>query len=204
MYSIRLQINGDVIEVTRTTSADRATTYATYNNSFRPEVLNKDIDRIWLKIQELGVADALLKIYTDRLHTEQKGYIDNQDQAIKQIIADLRNYVNQQDSSINVSINNLKSYVDTQDNARNSYFTGLINQQGVPLQQLDSYYKYLLQSIANIAVEKGWDSSFVVHKGKTQFEINEFQNNIQLNGCLPNGEDISNAFITFANSLKER
>lgn len=155
MYSIRLQINGDVIEVTRATSADRATTYATYNNTFRPEVLNKDIDRIWLKIQELGVADALLKFYTDKLHIEQKGYIDNQDQVIRQIVNDLRNYV------------------DTQDNARNTYFTSLIYKQGVALDQLDDYYNSLMQQITKIVVDKGWDSSFVADGDTTQKEINK-------------------------------
>ena len=108
---------GEAIEIHRSTSADRATNYATYNNSFRPEVLNKDIDRIWLKVQELGVADTLLKIYINKLDADQKSYIDTQDQAIKQIVADLRNYVDTQDNSLTGSINNLKNYVDTQDNA---------------------------------------------------------------------------------------
>lgn len=49
----------------------------------------------------------------------------------------------------------------------------LINQQGVSLQQLDEYYNYLMQRIAQIAVDKGWDASFVVDaSGKTQQEIN--------------------------------
>lgn len=174
MYSIQLQRNGDVIEVTRTTAADRATNYATYNNSFRPEVLNKDIDRIWLKIQELGVADQLLKIYTERLHTEQKGYIDNQDQAIKQIIADLRNYVNQQDNSLHAKIGELRSYTDQQDNSRHSYFENLIRQQGTSLKQLDNYYKHLLIEIGKIASEKGWIASLVVDaNGRNQQQIND-------------------------------
>lgn len=167
--------NGDVIEVQRSTAADRATNYATYNNSLRPEVLNKDIDRIWLKIQELGVADFLLKIYADRLHSEQKGYIDNQDQAIRQIVADLRNYVYQQDNSLSSSISNLKSYVDLQDNQRNNYFSDLIYKQGISLQQLNNYYNNLMQRIAAIAVDKGWEASFVSDTtiGKTQTEINQ-------------------------------
>lgn len=174
MYSIQLQRNGDVIEVTRTTTAERSTNYATYNNSFRPEVLNKDIDRIWLRIQELGVADQLLQIYTERLHIEQKGYIDNQDQIIKNIIVDLHNYVNQQESSLRGDINNLRSYVSQQDNNRTSYFENLIKQQGVSLEQLDKYYQHLLQGIANIAVDKGWLASFITDaSGKSQQEIND-------------------------------
>lgn len=51
---------GVIVEVTRATSADRATTYATYNNTFRPEVLNYDLDRIWRKLQEVGVLNWLV------------------------------------------------------------------------------------------------------------------------------------------------
>src|SRR5690606_18797001 len=115
----------------------------------------------------------LLKIYVDRLHGEQKDYIDNKDQLVRNIIADLRNYVNQQDSLLSSDISNLRTHVDQQNNNQNSYFENLINQQGVSLQQLDSYYNYLMQRIAQIAVDKGWDSSFIVHKGQTQYEINE-------------------------------
>lgn len=217
----------DVIEVKRITSADRATTYATYNNSFRPEVLNKDIDRIWLKIQELGVADELLKIYTDRLHIEQKSYIDNQDQTIKQIIADLRNYVNQQDNSLSTDISNLKAYVDTnnnvtassiinlrtyvdtQDNNRNNYFIDLIQKQSVSLQQLNDYYNHLMQRIAAIAVDKGWEASFVVDQsGKTQQQINNItaaKTKSVLNYGAVSSVDVAsdNAFAAAISALKD-
>ncbi|TCB47350.1 hypothetical protein E0H80_16270 [Acinetobacter sp. ANC 4779] len=76
--------NGDVIEVTRTTAADRATTYATYNNSFRPEVLNKDIDRVWLKLQELGVSDWVTNNRVDTV----KNYTDLKDAEVKQALLD--------------------------------------------------------------------------------------------------------------------
>src|SRR5690606_13251511 len=114
-----------------------------FNNSFRPQAVNGDFDRVWWKIQELGVADILLKIYVDRLHGEQKDYIDNKDQLVRNIISDLRNYVNQQDGSLSSDINNLRTHVDQQDNNRNSYFENLISRQGVSLQLLDSYYNYL-------------------------------------------------------------
>jgi hypothetical protein len=50
-----------------------------------------------------------------------------------------------------------------------------IHKQGVALDQLEDYYNYLMERLAQIAVDKGWDSSFVVHKDQTQFEINEEQ-----------------------------
>ena len=63
--SIRFNVapNKDcLIEIERVTSADRSITYATYNNSFRPETLNYDIDRIWRKLQELGYVDSVLAL----------------------------------------------------------------------------------------------------------------------------------------------
>lgn len=113
---------GDVIEVQRSTTADRATTYATYNNSFRPEVLNKDIDRIWWKLQELGVADWILSSRID----------------------------------------GLKNYVDRKDDELKAYLIEEIRKQGVALDQLDEYYNYLMQRLAQIAIDKGWDATFVV------------------------------------------
>ncbi len=166
--------SGKKIVLQRNTAMSRTTNYQGNNNSFRPETINKDIDRVWLKLQELGVADMLLKIYVDRLHGEQKDYIDNKDQLVRNIIADLRNYVNQQDGSLSSDIDNLRTHVDQQDNSRNSYFENLINRQGVSLQQLDSYYKHLLQGIANIAAEKGWLASLVTDaSGRSQQWVND-------------------------------
>lgn len=112
----------DLIEIKRDTKADRATTYATYNNSFRPEVLNKDIDRIWWKLQELGVADWILSSRIDAL----------------------------------------KNYVDRKDDELKAYLMEEIRKQGIALDQLDEYYNYLMQRLAQIAVDKGWDAGFVV------------------------------------------
>lgn len=183
---------GDVIEVKRSTSADRATNYATYNNTFRPETLNKDIDRIWLKIQELGVEDMLLRVYVDRMHIEQKDYIDNKDQIIQNIINDLRNYVNQQDNGLNSqiinlknyvnhgdtnlsnSINSLRNYTDQQDSNQKVYFENLITSQGTSLKQLNDQYNGLMQRIATIAVSKGWDASLIADiNGLNQQQIND-------------------------------
>ncbi|EHU2662300.1 right-handed parallel beta-helix repeat-containing protein [Acinetobacter baumannii] len=49
-----------------------------------------------------------------------------------------------------------------------------IRKQGVALDQLDEYYNYLMQRLAQIAVDKGWDASFVVDvSGLTQQQIND-------------------------------
>lgn len=44
----------------RNTPYRRDRNYQTYDNSFRPDPVNKDFDRLWWKSQELGVADWLL------------------------------------------------------------------------------------------------------------------------------------------------
>ncbi|WP_213063627.1 hypothetical protein [Acinetobacter baumannii] len=50
-----------------------------------------------------------------------------------------------------------------------------IREQGVALDQLEDYYNYLMQRLAQIAVDKGWDASFVVDGDKNQKQINAEQ-----------------------------
>lgn len=134
---------GKKIEIKRNTPYSRSTNFQAYDNSFRPGPINGDFDRLWLKLQELGVADWLMKLYVDRLHQQQE-----------------------------VKINDLKSYVDDRDDELRSYLMEEIRKQGVALDQLDEYYNYLMQRLAQIAVDKGWDASFVVDGTQNQKEIN--------------------------------
>ena len=128
--------NGKQIKIQRNTPFNRLSDYQTYNNSFRPPVINKEFDRIWWKLQELGVADWIL---SNRISA-------------------------------------LKAYVDDRDDELRAYLLEEIRKQGVALDQLDEYYNYLMQRLAKIAVDKGWDASFVVDaSGKTQQEINDNQ-----------------------------
>ncbi|HCT9516822.1 phage tail fiber protein [Acinetobacter baumannii] len=73
-------------------------------------------------------------------------------------------------------IDALKNYVDDRDDELRAYLMEEIRKQGVALDQLDEYYNYLMQRLAQIAVDKGWDASFVVDGDKTQKQINEEQN----------------------------
>lgn len=54
--------NGKKITIQRNTPFSRTTDYQSYNNSFRPPAVNNDFDRVWYKIQELGVKDWLLDL----------------------------------------------------------------------------------------------------------------------------------------------
>ncbi|MEG2749532.1 MAG: hypothetical protein RR939_08970 [Acinetobacter sp.] len=127
-------INTAKIIIQRNTPFERNTDYQSYNNSFRPPSVNNDFDRVWLKLQELGVMDWLLGIRID----------------------------------------DLKNYVDDRDDELRAYLMEEIRKQGVALDQLDEYYNYLMQRLVQIAVDKGWDASFVVDaSGKTQQQLNE-------------------------------
>ncbi|WP_227552624.1 glycoside hydrolase family protein [Acinetobacter albensis] len=53
-------INGKKITIQRNTPFKRDGDFQSYDNSFRPAPVNKDFDKTWWKIQELGVADWLL------------------------------------------------------------------------------------------------------------------------------------------------
>ncbi|NNH76948.1 hypothetical protein HLH17_04510, partial [Acinetobacter sp. ANC 5380] len=50
--------NGSEVIIERVTSLERSINYQTYNNSFRPETLNYDLDRIWHVLQEQNIVDA--------------------------------------------------------------------------------------------------------------------------------------------------
>lgn len=51
-------VEGTEVVVERVTSLDRSINYQTYDNSFRPETLNYDLDRIWCVLQEQNIIDA--------------------------------------------------------------------------------------------------------------------------------------------------
>ena len=116
--------NSKKITIQRNTPFSRNTDFQSYNNSFRPQSVNGDFDRVWLKLQELGLSNWLLKSYVDRKDDELKSYLLEE-----------------------------------------------ISKQGVALDQLEDYYNYLMQRLAQIAVDKGWDASFVVDATSAQKSV---------------------------------
>ena len=50
--------NGDEITVSRMTALERETDYKSFNNSFRPQSLNWDFNKIWHVLQESNLIDA--------------------------------------------------------------------------------------------------------------------------------------------------
>lgn len=54
-------------------------------------------------------------------------------------------------------------------------FIAEAQRQGVALDQLEEYYSYLMQQLAQVAIDRGWAASFIVSAdGSTQQEINDF------------------------------
>lgn len=53
---------GDLVELTRDTQLDRETNFKSYDNSFRPETINFDLDKIWLVLQESNLVDAKILV----------------------------------------------------------------------------------------------------------------------------------------------
>lgn len=51
---------GDIITLMRDTVLDRETNYQNYDNSFRPEAVNYDFDKIWHVLQEQNLIDSKL------------------------------------------------------------------------------------------------------------------------------------------------
>lgn len=148
---------GKKITAQRNTPFSRATDYQSYNNSFRPPAVNEDFDWIWLKLQELGVADWILGARIDAL----------------------------------------KNYVDRKDDELKAYLMEEIRKQGVALDQLDEYYNYLMERLAQIAVDKGWDASFVVYNGgnlkenlDNQHLINEQQEQLNEQQSMKNSLNV--------------
>ncbi|QXR26969.1 hypothetical protein [Acinetobacter junii] len=126
-------ISGSKIIIKRNSPFERDRDFQLYDQSFRPPAVNLDLDRIWRKLQELGVMDWLLSNRID----------------------------------------DLKNYVDDRDDELRAYLLEEIIKQGVALDQLEDYYNYLMQRLAEIAVNQGWDASFVVDGNLTQHERNK-------------------------------
>ncbi|MDM1247109.1 hypothetical protein HX005_06895, partial [Acinetobacter sp. R933-2] len=68
-----------VIKIRRDTPLKRDGSYKTYDNSFRPEPVNEDLDSIWYKLQEMGVLNWMINndikdlgAYVDSLNDETK------------------------------------------------------------------------------------------------------------------------------------
>lgn len=146
---------GKKVTIQRNTPFRRDEDFQSYDNSFRPPGVNKGFDKIWLKLQELGVADWILKNRFD-------GILE---------------YINQKDDDLK------------------SYLLGEIEKQGVALDQLEDYYNYLMERLANIAIDRGWDANFVTYNGRTQKKNNDGFESVAEMLSIVNPKDGDRVFV---------
>ena len=144
-------ITGSKIIIKRNSPFERDRDFQLYDQSFRPPAVNLDLDRIWRKLQELGVMDWIL----------------------------------------GNRIDDLKNYVDDKDDELRAYLLEEIRKQGVALDQLDEYYNYLMERLAQIAIDRGWDASFVVYKGENLQDVLEHQENLNAAQAERNKDQIN-------------
>lgn len=93
-------LNGVLIVIQRNTALSRSADYQSYNNSFRPESVNKDFDWVWWKLQEIWVQITLLWAFArsatqdlwDDLNNEIKNRIEA-DLAIRSWVTILLNNI---------------------------------------------------------------------------------------------------------------
>lgn len=74
---ITAPIANSIVSIERNTPLERTTNYQTYDDSFSPKPVNKDFDRVWWKLQELGYKDSwilqkFLQEVQDRIAADQK------------------------------------------------------------------------------------------------------------------------------------
>lgn len=89
---------GSTLTIQRNSPLERLNDYDSYNNSMRPQTFNMDFDRIWWKLQELGLADWLTGLKLEK---------EIQDR----IAADIYYYTLVTKETDN-KINDLKDYID--------------------------------------------------------------------------------------------
>lgn len=145
------------ISLQRKTPNRRTTNYQSFNNSFNPTAINEDLDTVWLRLQEEDVAKFLLNQLINMNYED----LDEKGRNIRQeLIEQLATQANQFDQKIQSTANQLNNQ---------------IYQQGVTQQQLQSYYSFLLNQMANLSSNKNWLASLIVDaSGKNQQQINTF------------------------------
>ncbi|MEG6547663.1 glycosyl hydrolase family 28-related protein [Acinetobacter bereziniae] len=148
------------ITIERVTSLDRSISYATYNNSFRPETLNYDLDRIIRILQEQGYTDAVVindlaqEIYErSQQNSELRGQIEDHSLSLITIQTIQQEETNKRINGDNEVALAARAYTDfmlTMNNTNPSIFSGIadnivITETGETQRQINS------KNVSNVA-----------------------------------------------------
>ena len=113
--------NGKKITIQRNTPFRRDGDFQSYDNSFRPASVNKGFDKIWWKIQELGVADWLLGLKLQKFRDDVNlTALENTLEEAKQIRDETADSVTEVQSNVEQSQTLLEN-TTTQSNLAQSY-----------------------------------------------------------------------------------
>lgn len=140
--------NGVVVAIKRNTPLERTTNYQLYDNSFLPQAVNEDLDRIWYKLQELGFSDqvilnALIKEIEDRQIADQ----------------DIIDFVNAEIAAAELDYIARDLVLENDYIARDN--------------DLKFYIDQMIKLVTGDPTFEGITTDFVLQDGKTQREIND-------------------------------
>lgn len=103
--------NGANIKITRDTPLERSTDYQTYDNSFRPQPVNNDFDRIWWKLQEIWVQITLIWAYVKAAILNLQNQINNLNQDLISKVNELWNALWQETSERKLEDSKIRAWV---------------------------------------------------------------------------------------------
>lgn len=198
------------VTLKRDTVVDRSIQYATYNNTFRPETLNTDLDRIIRILQEQGYTDSKIsydlaqEIYKrSQQNTELKKQIDSNTLSL----ADINLIQNQEkierinaDKEVALSARDYTNFMLKANNSSN-IFEGIadnivITQSGDTQRQINQKTVTTVASIADLIAIKNPKDGQVIHvdsyytgleKGGGTFTYNNSKKEINDKGNIING-----------------
>lgn len=159
--------SGTEIKIERITDLERSEDYTAFSNSFRPETLNYDFNRIWRALQERGVqnSEALTALINtlSTLSEHDRTVLDAvQEQALKDI---------KQDTGV---ADLIKSEAEARKKSDEAYNLLAALEAGKTLPELKEYVDKIL-GIQNPNLLTGITSRLIVdhETGETQKQINE-------------------------------
>lgn len=167
---------GVIVEIKRVTPIEREIQYATYNNTFRPETLNFDIDRIIRILQELGFSNAVLAArLAKEIIDRTKGDQHLQDQILKEVDARIKNdkhlqeQITSNDFDISILLRGLN--LEIQDRIQGDRDVALASRDYTDFMlKMNNTNPSIFEGIAdNIVMTENGDSQRQINRKQTKF-----------------------------------
>ena len=113
---------GSKLSIQRNTPLERLTEYNSYDNSMRPQAINKDFDRIWYALQEFKFTDYLHKLSINYAidTAEEAKKVSNAATATANAAKDTADGIEEKVKTANATANTAKSTADAATNTANN------------------------------------------------------------------------------------